>query len=265
MKKMLKIMATILLVYEPLGYMFFVKKNFCEDLFSWRFCSSNMLEIRVLLFLVVPIIISALCVIWAGSLSKIIRRRNNKQKKSEKPQPKIKQQVVSPAESLRNFWTRCVDTEGVSQRSEYWFATIFYWLIFTIVIMGISELFKSFHPDCFWDMFLQNDMMFCSKYVTCMNVIIFFVGLVPTIPQLTLNARRWHDIGLPGFLALLPFVLLGFAAIDLFAVPVLFILIQMGAFCFPSKVLNNPYRKQNKKKVSGRSGKNKAYGWQDWD
>lgn len=88
--------------------------------------------------------------------------------------------------------------------------------------MGISELFKSFHPDCFGNMFLQNDMMFCSDYVTCMNIVTFFVGLVPAIPQLTLNARRWHDIGLPGFLALLPFVL--------------FVSIQMIAFRFPSKI-----------------------------
>lgn len=115
MKQTLKILATILLVYEPLAYVFLVKRDFCEDIFSWNFCSSNMLEIKGLLFLVLPIIISTLCVMWAGSLSKIKKSKNNKQnkqKKIEKSQPKVKQRFVSLADSIRNFWTRCVDTDG---------------------------------------------------------------------------------------------------------------------------------------------------------
>ena len=270
---MLKILGSILLIYEPLAYVAITNWDVCESVFSWKFCQSNMLETRVLLFLILPIIISALCLMWGGSLSKIIKQKKDKktkQKKLEKPLPKIKQQFIDPADSIRNYWLKAGDPYGVAQRSEYWVSTFVYCVLFTVIVMGIGEIFQSLHPDCFEEWVLQEDKVFCMGYTGRYHVLSFIVGIIPIVPQTTLNARRWHDLGWPGFLAIVPIVLLILAAaksnITIFSVLFgLFTIVQLIAFCFPSKIQNNPYRKRNKKKVSEVPNKKKTYEWQDWD
>lgn len=245
MNKLSKILFSILLIYEPFAYVFFVNYRNCRDFFSWNFCSDNSLGTRIVLFLVIPAIIVALCSMWSGSLSKLTKKKKNiniKQKKTEKITPKVKQQFISPADSIRNYWLKIGELSGTAQRSEYWIATIFYVFILIVAIMGITELFKIGHPDCFEEYFFQEDQRFCLRYKDIHDLIIYLVGLIFIIPQITLNARRWRDIGFSGFLAIIPlFVVVYPIALGVYG------LIQFVAFCFPSKLINNPYRKTNTK------------------
>ena len=59
-KNLLKILLSILLIYEPLACVFFVSKTFCRDIFSYDFCANDMLGLRILLFLLLPVIIAIL-------------------------------------------------------------------------------------------------------------------------------------------------------------------------------------------------------------
>ena len=260
---MLKILGSILLIYEPLAYMFFVKKHFCEDIFYWQFCTSNMLDMRVLLFMILPIVISILCVMWFGALSKRMQNtKPNKIKKSEKLTkitPKTKQKMVSPIKSICNYWARIYDINGRAQRSEYWVATVFWTLFFVIMMMLTADVFRTAHPECFTGYVSEEHFIMCLKYENRYNI----VGLIPFIPQLTLNVRRWHDLGFSGLLALIPIALLFISP----AIFIVFIVGQIVAFCFPSKTQNNAYDKTNSKtgKTASTTNKSKTYGWQDWD
>lgn len=255
MKNKLKVLLSLFLIYEPIAYVFFIKRDFCRNIFSYDFCATDMIELRILLFLICPIILGTLFLMWSGNFSKAIQHHKNKQK-TKKIIPITKQEPVSPKEALRNYWLKATNIKGTAQRSEYWIATFIYSLLICLLIMTISEIFKAIQPDCFEDYLLQTNHLVCFNYKTTFSLFTLFITVINMIPSTTLKVRRWHDIGCPGFLAILPIILFIFSIIEYntydsfisLTIFMLFLLIQFVAFCLPSKTQNNSYRKNKTKK-----------------
>ena len=162
---------------------------------------------------------------------------------------KVKEQkMVGLGTAIKNFWAKYFTFSGVAQRSEYWFAILFVFLVGYLFILMAQ----------FARMMIFIDL-----------ILVLFVATF--IPFLSLAARRVYDIGwsakwlwlllIPGglfvlFAYLLPMALavsfmyytpaneiymlrcawafMGFAATSL----VMFSLLSL-----PSKLKNNPYRK----------------------
>jgi len=225
MSKKLKKVISILLVYLPLAYVFFIKDGFCDEIFSWRFCRNSMLENRVLLFIVAPVIVSVLYLMWSGDTKKQINNQSNKKLK-----PKNKQKMIPFSVAVKNFWIKMFDIEGVATRSEFWFAVLFN----TIINIPTNIIFKNI---------LQNFGFLPFIVIALMYFIVF------CIPSITLSVRRLHDIGCSGWWVMVQFVLLFLAIVraeqkfgDFFAISwFIFAIINLILFCFPSKLKNNKY------------------------
>ena len=85
------------------------------------------------------------------------------------------------------------------------------------------------------------------------KIFVAVIGIVQFIPQITLNVRRWHDIGYSGFFVSVPLTLILAAEIfkskaDILNIIVgiflIFMVINLILFCLPSKIKNNKYRRQ---------------------
>ena len=150
---------------------------------------------------------------------------------SKKSTTKNQDKKISFVDALKKFWTRAFDIKGVSSRREFWFATIFYTIIFKLVS---DYLVKEY----------SNNLS--------IKIFVAVIGIVQFIPQITLNVRRWHDIGYSGFFVSVPLTLILAAEIfkskaDILNIIVgiflIFMVINLILFCLPSKIKNNKYRK----------------------
>lgn len=247
MKNKLKVLLSLFLIYEPLAYVFFIKREFCRNIFLYDFCADNMIELRVLLFLICPIILGTLFLMWSENFSKALHRHSkNKQNK-----PTIKQEPISPKKALQNYWLKATDIKGTAQRSEYWIATFIYSLLICLLIMTTIEIFKAIQPDCFEDYLLQTNHIICINHKSKLSFIVLLIIAINVIPSITLKVRKWHDIGCAGYLAIVPIILFIFGIVEQYtyntifflSIFILFLLIEFIAFCLPSKTQNNPYRK----------------------
>lgn len=148
----------------------------------------------------------------------------------KKSTTKDKQNEVSFLDSLKNFWIKAFDVNGVATRSEYWYAIVFYISIY-VIIQFILEKTIIESPVC--------------------SIMLSLFYLIYSVPKTSLDIRRWHDIGMSGFLFFIPFVL---GSVTLFfksetsikiisAMLLIFLLIEFVLFCLPSKLKNNKYRK----------------------
>lgn len=84
-----------------------------------------------------------------------------------------KQNFVSFSEAIKRLWDRRFDFYGTSQRSEYWFGMLF-------LMMVSSPLYSLKAYSITW---------------AVLNALWVFVMI---IPFLSLNVRRFHDIGFSG-------------------------------------------------------------------
>lgn len=148
-------------------------------------------------------------------------------KLTTKNQPK----KVSFVDALKKFWTRAFDIKGVSSRREFWFAVIFYTIMFQPISNYLTENYS---------------------YNSFIKISVAIIAIIQFVPTTTLNVKRYHDIGLSGFFAVIPLTLI--LAADIFKskpnllniITILFfifMLINLIIFCLPSKIKNNKYRK----------------------
>ena len=228
MSKKLKKVISFLLVYLPLAYVFFIKQSICEEFFPWSFCRNSMLENRILIFIVPPVIIAVLYLMLSGDVKK--QKVNQDDKKLK---PKKKQKMIPFSVAVENFWIKAFDIDGVATRSEFWFA----FLLNIIIHIPINIIYKGV---------MQNFGLPLFGVIILIDFSLFF------IPSITLSVRRWHDIGCSGWWVMFQFVLLFLAIVraeqrfgDFFAISwLVFIVINLILFCFPSKLKNNKYRKK---------------------
>lgn len=150
---------------------------------------------------------------------------------SKKSTTKKKAQKVSFFDSLKNYWIRAFDIKGVSTRSEFWFATIFYTIIFQPISNYLTENYS---------------------YNSFIKISVAIIAIIQFVPTMTLNVRRYHDIGLSGFFTVIPLTLI--LATSIFKskpnilnvitiIFLIFMVINLILFCLPSKIKNNKYRK----------------------
>ena len=159
-----------------------------------------------------------------------------------------KQKMVDFGTAIKNFWAKYFTFSGVAQRSEYWFAILFVFLVgYLFALMA-----RFTHVMLFADLIL--------------------VLIVATfIPFLSMAARRVHDMGVSAkwlWLLLIPGVFFGLFIYFLplaVAVSVMYYapaneiyilrcvwafmafvatsVVMFVLFSLPSKLKNNPYRK----------------------
>ncbi len=154
-----------------------------------------------------------------------------KAKKIEKRQES--QKMVDFGTSISRFWNKYIDFNGVAQRSEYWFAALFLFLVeFLLKVFSFVPFFGAIH--WLW------------------SIAIF-------IPCLSITSRRLHDAGFSAkwLLALWIAALAGYVSLVLARFTILFLFVAEAAWIFsgvigvfifvvsllPSKFKNNKYRK----------------------
>ena len=161
---------------------------------------------------------------------------------------KEKQKMVGFGEAIKNFWAKYFTFSGVAQRSEYWFAVLFVFLLWVLLVL----------------MARLSQVMVFIDFVLVLIVATF-------VPFLSLAARRVHDIGISAkwlWLLLIPgglFVLFAYFLPMALAVSVMYYtpaneiymlrcawafmgfvatsVVMFILFSLPSKTKNNPYRK----------------------
>lgn len=214
----LKLFLSFLLVYEPLAFGVLRDDGYdgmCRELFSMNMCDSEY----KFAFMIIPVILMVLYLMWEKQIVAWCRHKQTPLKK----EPCIKQRIIPPLEAMGRFWSRAVNLD-TAQRSEYWGAVISYSILFGI----LGTILKEY-----------------------MVLITLPWILVAVLPATTLGVRRWHDIGLPGYL---PVILLILFLIGMFSTEFEIIftwavmgwlalsIIQFLAFLLPSKMYGNKYR-----------------------
>ena len=108
---------------------------------------------------------------------------------------------------------------GRARRSEYWFFSLFQYIISAILI-SVSSSSRSYYYDSY------TGRYYSRGGVSAFDVILSIWALICLIPSLAVSVRRLHDIGKSGcyiFIAFIPlvgaFILLYFLCIDSEAVP----------------------------------------------
>lgn len=84
-----------------------------------------------------------------------------------------KQKMIGFWASVKRFWTKCFTFSGVAQRSEYWFAILFVFLLLCLLVLSFS-------------------FMNIRAWFICFTALILSIF----IPFISLAARRVHDIGI---------------------------------------------------------------------
>lgn len=150
---------------------------------------------------------------------------------SKKSTTKKQPQKISFFDALKNYWIRAFDVSGVSSRSEYWLAGLFYAVIFILI-----------------NKILEKTIIATPIYA----IVVSLFYLIQSIPQTTLVIRRWQDIGYSGFYAFVSSILARIYSFHVFPINIntfiaitllVFLFINFILFCFPSKLKNNKYRK----------------------
>lgn len=95
---------------------------------------------------------------------------------------------ISFIDAIRLFFVRCFDFSGRSRRKEYWYAYLFTFLLYLVIM-----------SSCLW-----MDHVSPDDALACVAVISFLI----VVPNLALTVRRLHDIGKSGLNML--WLLLGF-------------------------------------------------------
>ncbi len=231
----IKAFLSFLLVFEPVAF-YVLKDNggygICRSLLANSICES---EYRFA-FMLVPVILMILYLMWEKQIISLfkVKKQPSKQKTVIKQRPVIKQRFIAPLEAMGRFWM-LADNLDTAQRSEYWGAIIPYAILLCILGMALGEAVSA--PGIL--------------------PLLLFIQLILVFPATTLGVRRWHDIGMPGYIAVaitLLCLLLFLCVIisdeemllNIFAITLGLAIIQFIAFLFPSKLHNNKYRSNAK-------------------
>ena len=144
------------------------------------------------------------------------------------------QKMVDFGTAVTRFWTKYAEFDGVAQRSEYWFAALFIFLVELVFNLLVNA-------------------------IPFMGILYWMWSFAIIIPCLSLGARRLHDAGFSAkwLLALWGAVLMGFVFLIGGKLSLMFIFLAealwvvaggITIFLFvvsllPSKTKNNPYRR----------------------
>lgn len=151
-----------------------------------------------------------------------------------KKEVKTSKTYTNMFEAYKAFWKRgFTEWAGTSSRSEYWWSTLMNMIIFFVllVLMGIC---------------LGSDIEASLFPIAYLSLIVFTFGfsLAVLIPTISLQLRRFHDVGIDSWVFWLLFVchlslvaLFNFSFVGL----VVFIISVL-----PTKKEDNPYHKYNK-------------------
>lgn len=107
----------------------------------------------------------------------------------------LEKRKVTFLEAVKDFWKGYFDFRGRSKRSGYWWAILFIYLVYAILIT-------------------LGDIGFKSKSVIAngfggVAILIWLIfALATIIPKLMLSFRRWRDVGLTGKCILLYFIMI---------------------------------------------------------
>lgn len=108
--------------------------------------------------------------------------------------------MLSFGQAVRAFYRRYVDFQGRSQRSEYWWVQLYSVICYTIfgilIFMGLGGLEGI-------DALLNEDDLgqFGPAAIIGIFGLVVFV-LVNIIPNISIQVRRFHDLGQTGWLVL---------------------------------------------------------------
>lgn len=102
-------------------------------------------------------------------------------------------------------WKRCFDYKGRSRRKEYWYfclMVIIMLLISMTIIVPLSFMFAGINSN--------YDYQFEDNFMLALGVLMLIsfgmLSLIHTLPMISLNIRRFHDIGMSGWWSLLCYV-----------------------------------------------------------
>lgn len=127
----------------------------------------------------------------------------------------IREPIKYPYGLLSSYfftWKRCFDYEGRSRRKEYWyFGIIFCTILVLLMFSGFGLSLLSAVEDSYdhyygYDSYYYGfeDAVFTS--FSGFLVFIIIIAFIHTLPMISLNVRRFHDIGLSGWWSLLCYV-----------------------------------------------------------
>lgn len=144
------------------------------------------------------------------------------------------QKMVDFGTAVTRFWTKYAEFDGVAQRSEYWFAVLFLFIVEFVFNLLVNA-------------------------IPFMGILYWVWSFAIIIPCLSIAARRLHDAGFSAkwLLALWGAIILGFVLLVGGKLSLLFVFLSETAliaaggiaiFLFvvsllPSKMKNNPYRR----------------------
>ena len=163
-----------------------------------------------------------------------------KAKKTEKRQES--QKMVDFGTSISRFWNKYIDFNGVAQRSEYWFAALFLFLVeFLLKVFSFVPFFGAIHwlwsiaifIPCLSITFRRlHDAGFSAKWLfglLAVPVLAFVLSWLIIVVTPGAIYDKWAGVALLYFMIMIMFVLYS----------LFWIIIGL----FPSKFKNNKYRK----------------------
>ena len=101
---------------------------------------------------------------------------------------------ASFGEAIKRFFKKYATFSGRASRSEYWWYTLFQFIVITVLYIGLTiALATSIDP-------VTGDLRNISFMIPMALLGIF--GLATLVPGLALTVRRLHDGGFPGLLVL---------------------------------------------------------------
>ncbi|MBD7996906.1 DUF805 domain-containing protein [Arthrobacter sp. Sa2CUA1] len=100
--------------------------------------------------------------------------------------------------AIKRFFQKYATFSGRASRSEYWWYTLFQFIVITVLYIGLMiALTASIDP-------VTGDLKSTSFMIPMVLLVIF--GLATLVPGLALTVRRLHDGGFSGWLVLVALV-----------------------------------------------------------
>lgn len=110
---------------------------------------------------------------------------------------------MSPIASIRSVLTRWKDFKGRSRRSEFWWWQVLAWLVLVVFYFLALGPISSETEGVAEDDLLQSISGSSAIFLGFFGVFLIAYVLVFFVPTIAVSARRFHDIGLPAWPAII--------------------------------------------------------------